>query len=134
MDLSPYIEAALPHLRQAAESRMTSVCAIESVELGTSPAGEVTEVVAHVWSGPCRLRTRETMTTQAGQSTQSVMIDQVHIPVWADGVRTGHRLTVTDACDPRLAGNVYRVRGVHEADQTTAQRLGVESWGSTLVN
>ena len=128
------ISAALDDLRIAAESRMTSTCAIESVATETDSTGAVIITVTPVWSGPCRLRTRDTMTTQAGQSTHSVMIDQVHIPVWADGVRTGHRLTVTDACDPRLIGNVYRVRGVHEADQTTAQRLGVESWGSTLVN
>lgn len=134
--LQQAINAALPRLRREAEERMTSDCIIERVVgVVTSDDGVVSEEVETVWCGPCRTRGRgEWAMARGSGSSQTIHATEIHIPVDIMGIEAGDRVTIRLSPEPRLRGNVYRVIRVHEASQTTAQRLGVEAWARTLAN
>lgn len=134
--LQSAILAALPQLRAEAEARMVSACVIERVTgLVTAADGTVSESVTLVWSGGCRVRGRGEWVSEQGEgATNAVHSTEVHIPVSALGVMSGDRITITDSPEPRQVGNVYRIVRLHDGSQTTAQRLGVESWAQTLTS
>lgn len=129
--------AALPELRAHAESRMTATVLVESVAITTNQTTGAPIVTATtVYSGKARVKAGATNanTSGAASSVQSVHLDELHVPVGSGPFQVGHRVTVvSDATNPALVGNQYRVTRLHEGSQTTAQRLEVESWAALMT-
>lgn len=136
MTLIEAISSALVRLRAEAEGRMTSTCVIDRVTgVETAPDGAVSEQSENICFTKCRIRGRGEWAVERGAgSQQAVHVSEIHIPVNVLGVTVGDRVTVESSPESRLCGNRYRVTRVHETSQTTAQRLGVESWPATLAN
>lgn len=128
--LADAIGTALPDLRVAAESLMTSTCTIradDGAEVTDPESGEVTRAPGtEVYSGPCRVRQPGNWgrTAEAGGEQISPNSFQVSVPFAVSTVERGHRVTVDASDDPQLVGRTFTVRfspvmGAH----ITARRL-----------
>ena len=133
------IEAALPELRAAAESRMRTTAKVESVAVspGTTGADMETPTVVHA-AIRCRVKAmsgRQSLTGHVAGSPQTQVSDEIHFPWDTVGLKVGLRVTVTGlgpSDPPSLLGNVYRLSSPHEGSQSTAQRWGVETWAALM--
>lgn len=104
------IAAALPELREEAESLMTDAVLIQrSTGKRTDPAtGKLVETWETTYDGKARWLPSVGQTT-VEQAGTSVTVDtrELRIPVSADGVRAGMRVTTTaSAHAPSLVGRV----------------------------
>lgn len=118
--------------RAAAEFLMTDACTVER-QTGESldeATGKVTPTYASVYSGKCRVQTRDVQpsTVQVGEAESSLLSFTVSLPVSAGDVQVSDRVTVTaSALDPALVGRVFTVTGVGTKSFLTARRLECEA-------
>lgn len=117
------LDAALPELQAHAESRMRSVCLIRRPTGTTADPVNGADVTVYqpgaVYSGKCRIKTRDVqvLVAESAQSTVSTQRYELHIPVGAGTVRVG------DVASVGL--RKFRIDGLHQEDNQTAQRLPV---------
>lgn len=132
VNLGADIAAALPELREQAESRMTASCTI------TRPGDEVVwnpetlqneNVPVTVYAGRCRVRAAGQQDRAENVVDQSFMASQyiLSLPVvGSEGVRRDDTVTVTGCPeDAALVGDVFRVVAESAGSQMTARRLTV---------
>jgi hypothetical protein len=119
--LADDLATALPELRAAAESLMTSTVTI------TRP-GESTWDEAMVYTGRCKVQTFQAFEAEpdAGGAQRVIQRYYLHVPVSAGVFLPGDRAEITASANPLLVGNVYVVAAPHEKDWQTAQRLLVD--------
>ena len=125
------IGAALPRLREQAESLMVDECKIEYVS-GTTwdeDSGTSTPTYVTRYSGKCRAQTTLTSESQqgAGERKWTIQSLTVSVPMSVTGVAVGDRVTITDtALDLDLVGRVFTVVALAHKTHMTARRLRVE--------
>lgn len=126
--LGSAIARTLPKLRAEAESRMNSTCSVTRPgETGDPITG--TTSATDVWSGKCRVKSlarRQAAAVDVSTSSVTIIDDEVHVPVHVGPFRVGDVVEITASPNPLLVGVRYRITSLHEADDTTAQRLPVE--------
>jgi hypothetical protein len=114
------LAAVLPWLQAEAESRMRRDCLIRRPgELATDPeTGAAVPTYTPVYAGKCRLQSRESaVAVESARGTVTTQGYEVHVPVDAGPFKVG---------DEVLTGSrSFRVDGLHEKDEQTAQRLPV---------
>lgn len=91
--------------------------------------GEVTNTSTQVYSGRCRVQSRDTQAAnpEAGEATFTVVSRQVHIPANAADVRDGDVVTLTASrLNAFTVGKQYRVEGFTPDTFDTAARLPVK--------
>ncbi|MFI2563012.1 DUF6093 family protein [Paenarthrobacter sp. NPDC018779] len=116
--------------RVAAERLMLDQCTITRPgEPTTDPdTGEVTNGSAAVYSGKCKVQSKDSSTSspEAGGHSFTVVSRQVHIPAGSADVRDDDVIIVTAAQLSQLVGRVYRVDGFTPDSFDTAFRLPVK--------
>lgn len=122
------LTAALPELREQAESRMTATCTVDRPDGTPDPVTGVTPA-DRVYDGRCRVQTWEPheSETDAGARRRTSQRYSVHVPVGSFAPRRDDIVIVTvSADDPHLVGRRYRVAALLHKEAATAYRLGVE--------
>lgn len=132
MNLGFAVEAALPGLRAAAESRMTDTCRVTKPGAGAGNLDPDTGVRTNpipvtVYQGPCRLGRVDVPNVQAaagGEATWETQDSVLHLPaIAAAGVRPDMTVEyLTAAHNPALVGKQFGVIGVVGSSQATAHR------------
>jgi hypothetical protein len=116
------IRAALPIMQQQAESLMTSPCLITrpGTPVLDEDTGNITPTTVTVFSGYCKVQTRDTLTQQSESGSSAVAIQryEVHVPL-SSGPYLEHDLV-------EVSGRRFRVVGLNLKTWQTAQRLPVE--------
>lgn len=120
------IAAALPELRQQAESLMTSTCRIER-KSGTSfdpVTNEQIDTWDTVYEGVCGLGqpTVQSVVVAGGQEVTTQPYAG-KLPWGTLGVGVSDRLTVVEADDPGQVGRVFVLTSVRAASQSIARRF-----------
>jgi hypothetical protein len=133
------IAAALPELRDAAESRMTDTCRITvpdttadpvwDPETGTYTQPDVTiygpEIEPH--EGKCRIKAPVLVNPfQSGGGIETWQVEESVLSIPADAPAIDSSATVTyltAANNPNLPGRVFGVVGPHHESAATAQRI-----------
>lgn len=117
--------------RLAAERTMTDTCVIE--EPGAPTTGTDATVTVNyttVYAGKCRLQQHDGVATiaESGEANLLMVRRILMLPVAAsEGVRMGHRVTMTDCvADPDALGRTFYVRDEQAKSHATARRLGIE--------
>lgn len=127
------IAAALPELRQQAESLMTTACVVER-KSGTEFDPETNQDVTtweSVYEGPCRLAqpTVQSVIVAGGQEVTTQPYAGM-LPWGTVGVLVGDRLSITAAEDPGQVGRVFMVTSVRAATQSVGRRfVAIEDLG-----
>jgi len=122
-------EAAVAAGRAAAESLMTDTCTIRrrTGAKATDPnTGQVTDVMAVVYAGRCRVQTRALSVQEAGagEAQWPIAPVELQLPMSVTGLRTGDFATVDSAAlDPDLVGRVFRITAPFHKSHATARRL-----------
>ena len=106
--------AAVRSGRVAAERLMTDRCVIRRLtgELTTDPVTfEPVPVYETVYTGRCKMQTFEGHETTVDVATGSQVVQRssVHLPVGAYKTRPGDVVTITEARDPLLVGESFRI-------------------------
>lgn len=130
------VAGALPELRAAAESRMTSRARIESVVVAfDEESGKDVEVATVVHESlPCRVRRSGSLVAQTRlqDATIASAAPILSVPWDTEDLQVGMRATIIHSDSPLVRGAVYRLAGVPDGDQVTAQRWEVEGWKSSV--
>lgn len=116
--------------RAHAERLMTDTCVITRVT-GTAIAGngDTTPTTADVYTGPCRVRPRQTQDRMVEQGGAEVGVGDlvVSLPITAIGVAPGDVVTITASTyDETLVNRSMTVLGVLHGSQVTARRLSCQ--------
>lgn len=127
MNLGAEIAAALPELRQQAESMMVDSCTIATATPGAwdEATGTYAQSSVTLYAGPCRVQRsrgsdRSAMPGEAGYVLGDVTVS---VPMCAPIVPVGAVVTVTSACaDPHLADAQFTILGPHRKSLSTARR------------
>lgn len=132
MTLGEDVAAALPELRSAAESMMTSACVITGPGEKTwnNTTGTYDNPAVTIYTGPCRIAFRSTVRREA-EAVGQLLTEQeptLYLPVdGSEGVSTDHVVTITaNPLDAALVGMRLRVAGIHAQTYATARRLALE--------
>lgn len=134
-DLGADIQAALPDLRAAAESKMVDSCMIVEVTTSGDPDPATSlpaEKRTTIYAGRCEYRAADTQARSVDSGGRQLVQQgaTLKIPVDAPGsaaVRVGHIATVILATnDPTADPVVVTVTGTHQQTYATARRLPVE--------
>lgn len=125
------IAAALPELRQQAESMMVDTCTVEYVNGSAWDEGAGTSVPTYAprYTGKCRVQTTltEPSNPDAGEREWTVESFTISLPMSATGFQVGDRVTITKTLlDPDLLGRVFTVAALAHKTHMTARRLRVE--------
>ncbi len=132
MTITDDIAAALPRLRDAAESMMVDTCTITSEEVRQWDADTNTyadSTSSSIYAGPCQVQLIDSITVTAeGAGEQQIVTERVvvKIPTSAPSVPIDSVLTITATgltSDPALVGRRYRVAGSHAKTFATSRRL-----------
>lgn len=130
MSLADDVVAALPFLREQAESLMLDQCTISrpGAPVTDPDTGVVTNTSTSVYSGKCKVQSKDSSTSspEAGGHSFTVVSRQVHVPAGSADVRDDDVITITAATLPQLVGKVYRVDGFTPDSFDTAFRLPVK--------
>jgi hypothetical protein len=119
--------------RRMAESRMTDSCKATRPGAKTwdETAGEWTETLVEVYSGPCRIRHSSAAgrDVDAGSQLLTVGSLEVHVPVGSAVFRPDDRIAVTGCpTRPDQVGRVFIVIAPFDGSGTTAVRYRVEAF------
>lgn len=133
MDVGGRLAAGLATMRKHAESRMRSVALVERVTVTThqTTGADVESVVVVHARLACRVKAAESL-AQAGLVSVTEVREVLHVPWNTAGLTVGLRVTILESPSPVVVGNRYRLARPHEADDTTAQRWGVETWAELM--
>jgi hypothetical protein len=118
--------------RAKAETLMVDTCTITRGDgtVATDPdTGEVTEVGSEVYTGKCKVQSKDSATASpdAGGHSFVVVSRQVHIPANAADVKDGDVITITKSLlNAFTVGKKYRVEGFTPDSFDTAARLPVK--------
>lgn len=132
--LTDYVTPALAELRQHAESRMTSRCMVELVDVTADPlTGQDIETATVVLPElRCRVRlstaTGRNQTAPGRGTTAGLTSPMLHVPWDTTGLAVGMRITITAAESPLLTERKFRIVQPPDGDQLTAQRWEMEGW------
>ncbi len=127
MILGDRLAEALPTMRAHAESMMRTPCVARRV-LGVDADASGRDVVTYsdpIYSGPCRIRNRGTVTQSMDSAAQSVTTSRLewHVPVGVgDGIPAGAVIFIDGV-------PAWRVIATVEGDAQTARRYPVERVG-----
>lgn len=129
------LDSVLAAGRAAAISLMVDAC--EITRAGGPPVWDETlgdythPTPVLVWSGPCRVQTRQLMVGEAdvGERVVGLVRVEIHVPVeGTTDVARGDTVTITGArFDPALVGRAFTVQSGHAGTHKTARRLSVET-------
>jgi hypothetical protein len=128
------LTAALPELREAAESMMTDACRIAESggnrTLNEATGKYDTAGPVYIYAGRCQIKwggTAPRDVDAAGQSlVESAAVVKLPMAASAD-VRVGDELEVTaSASDPALSGMRFRIAGSFQQTYATARRFPIE--------
>ncbi|WP_242089248.1 DUF6093 family protein [Curtobacterium sp. DN_7.5] len=134
-DLGADLQAALPDLRAAAESKMVDSCTIVEVTTSGDPDPATSlpaETRTTIYAGKCEYRAADTQARSVDSGGRQLVQQgaTLKIPVDAPGsasVRVGHVATISLATnDPTASPVVVTVSGTHQQTYATARRLPVE--------
>ena len=130
MSFAADVIGVLPFLRTQAESLMVDACTIERPgEPVTDPDGNVTTGTTLVYSGKCKVQSKDSLVSTPDSAGASFVVvsRQVHIPAGAADVQDGDVVTVTASLlNPFGVGKQYRVEGFEPDTYDTAARLPVK--------
>ncbi|MEU9400544.1 DUF6093 family protein [Streptomyces sp. NPDC048242] len=111
--------------RDMAESLMTDRCLIEDVGVVTTTddGQDVTEPVV-VYDGKCRVKPASTaVVTPSVNAAAQTWQYKVSIPLGAEHLRAGLRVTITASQDPSLVGLRLVLRNFDRGTHITARRM-----------
>lgn len=115
------IAAALPQLREHAESMMRDQCVVTRVTGATAdPDDREVPVRTPIYTGRCRVQANQRVdaSPEVGGATVTVQRYEIQVPISAGPIRIGDLIAVAD--------RKFRVTGLHLKTHQTAQRLPVE--------
>ncbi|MFB7739573.1 DUF6093 family protein [Streptomyces sp. NPDC056112] len=111
--------------REAAEAQMTDQCVIEDLGVvQTSEDGQDVTAPVIVYDGKCRVKpaTTAAINPSVNASAQTWQY-KVSIPVGAEQLRAGLRVTITASQDPSIAGLRLMLRNFDRGTHITARRM-----------
>ena len=130
------ISAALPELRQQAESLMTDTCVVRRVDPDAEPVqdpdtGTEAPAYADQFTSKCKVqhRTLVVRDEEAGGRTASTVRLELHLPVGAPAVQTGDVAEITAVgalSDMHLLGRKFTIAAPVAKSFATARRYEVE--------
>jgi hypothetical protein len=136
MDLVADIDAALPFLRQQAESMMTDTCTVKRATGETEPDPVTYEEVPTytvIHTGlKCKVKAGATQANAVQIPGQTIVLSgmELHVPISTVGVLTNDLVTIDTVDpvmgDPDMVGKVLRVTGPFLKSRATARRFRVE--------
>lgn len=116
--------------RAAAERLMVDACTVTRVTGTTSDGetGRITETLATIYSGKCRIRQRAATgsRTDVGEASVVQVGYELQLPMSATAVRVEDRVTVTaSVLDASLVGRRWHVSSEAAGSHLTARRLQI---------
>lgn len=123
--------AALARGRRQANALMIDTCKITFPgALVTNPDnGEVTNERRVIYEGPCKVQSKESVSSEAeaGGHTFTVVSRTIHVPATVSGIVDGSEVEIlTSVFMASLVGRVYRVEGFTPDTYDTAARIPVK--------
>ncbi|PRB02767.1 hypothetical protein CQ047_17845 [Microbacterium sp. MYb72] len=120
------IDAALPELREHAESRMTDTVAVglyaDSTDPATGDALRVLTTERYAGIGRLRWSSRDVAATPLPAQSVAVQDPYLSIPYGSPLLVKGDEVAVTASADPLMAGRRFSIDGRPAAGQVTAYR------------
>jgi len=109
---------------------MVDACVIRrrTGETTDPTTGEVTPTYAQVYSGKCRVQTRNiaTQSSNVGQQRVDLFTSELQLPIEVVDVLVNDVVEVTDSLDPALVGHSMRVTNLAYGTHKTARRLPLQ--------
>lgn len=110
---------------------MVDACTIDrrTGEPTDPDTGVITPVYEQVYTGRCRIQSRNTATTSptSGQQRVDLLTLEVQLPMSVTGLAVSDLVTVTTSVhDPDLPGRVFRVANLMHKTHATARRVQLE--------
>ena len=120
--------------RVAAERLMVDACRIERItgQTTNTTTGEVTDAVATIYSGKCRVQQRGRMSrpTDVGEAYVYQTLRELQLPMSVTGVEIEDIVTITASVyDLDAVGQAYYVRELWAKTHSTSRRIGIEEVG-----